>query len=196
MVGLRSSPTVIDNGHMASLASQLSALTPRQRFIVLLLLAICFLAFAAIYARGYRDAPASDDTRLVTLDGRLTTHPQVWKPQPELVSFGVAYDLDGQRRQQGLYAYHSAFEQAGIGMGTVLRLTVEGSGRVRALASEEGRILFDDRLNQQVIEWNNISIRRGVIVSGVMSTAALAFALLTGWRHRRRIFSRGGAAEG
>ncbi|HGM5581554.1 TPA: hypothetical protein ACKP22_003259 [Pseudomonas putida] len=181
---------------MASLASQLSALTPRQRLIVLLLLAICFLAFAGIYARGYRDAPAADDTRLVTLDGRLTTHPQVWKPQPELVSFGVAYELDGQRYQQGLYAYRSAFEQARVGMGTVLRLTVEGSGRVRALANAEGRILFDDRLNQQVIEWNNTSIRRGVIVSGVMSAAALVFALLTGWRHRRRIFVRGGAAEG
>ncbi|MBF8728980.1 MULTISPECIES: hypothetical protein [Pseudomonas] len=90
-----------------------------------------------------------------------------------------------------MYVNQAIYQQAGLRIGSKVLLTVEAGEPdtvMRELATQEGLVVFDDDFNRQIIEWNNESIWRNVVLLALVSFAPFFVALRIAWKHRRALF--------
>ncbi|MFF7061708.1 hypothetical protein [Pseudomonas sp. NPDC008258] len=169
--------------------------SPPLRQIQLLLIMMCtVLPFAALYYSDLKVYKAPDFSRLTFVEGRVSGYPDTWEHNRSIMHFAVAYTLDGVRYGKGIYTYPALYKESGLRINKKVSLTVErldDGSQVRELATLDGRVLFDDRFHQQVIAWNNQSIKFKVVVAGLMSFGLAVAALVVAIRYRGKLFQAG-----
>jgi len=161
---------------------------------LLAIVVVTMLAGVALYFSQLMVYTPPDPSRLMSIEGRVSGYPDSWEHNRSLVHFGVAYKLDGKREGKPIYTYRELYEASGLRINTKVLLTIERvdeGSRVRELATLDGRILYDDRLRQQVVLWNNESIRSTVILGSLASIGIAIAAVFMLLRHRRGIGLQG-----
>jgi len=164
---------------------------PLARVKLLSIVVITMVVFVALYVSQLKEYTAPDVAKLIIIEGRVSGHPNSWEHNRSLVHFSVAYKLDGKREGKPIYTYWELYEQSGLRINSKVLLTVErqeGGSVVRGLSTLYGRVLYDDRFNQQVIAWNNESINFKVFLMVLTSIGVAAVALATVVRYRRELF--------
>lgn len=176
---------------ISSFARMLKTLPPRQQVFNLLIVAVGLWVFAALYYSQLRVYAPVDVTRLVNLEGRVNGHASSWEHDPAIVTLGITFRLNGARHVKAVYVNQAIYQQTGLRIGSKVLLTVEvGEPDIvlRELATQEGLVVFDDDFNRQIIEWNNESIWRNVVLLALVSFAPFFVALRVAWKHRRTLF--------
>ncbi|WP_176512979.1 hypothetical protein [Pseudomonas faucium] len=179
---------------MASLTEFIKVLSeapPKQRVQLLLVVAVSMLAFTALYIDDLRTYTAPDMSNMTVIEGRISGYPSGWEHNRGLLKFSVSYMFEGVRQGKRIYTYPELFEQSGLKINSKVLLTVERleeGSMVRELATLDGRVLYDDRFNQQVIAWNNESIRASLVLGILGAIVVAVVALITVVRNRREIF--------
>ncbi|WP_409274729.1 hypothetical protein [Pseudomonas sp. KCJK9111] len=161
---------------------------------LLTIVVVTMLAGVALYFSQLMVYTAPDASRLMVIEGRVSGYPDSWEHNRSLVHFGVAYKLDGKREGKPIYTYRELYEASRLRINSKVVLTVERvdeGSRVRELATLDGRILYDDRLGQQVVLWNNESIRSTVILGCLASIGTAVAAVVMLARHQRGIGLQG-----
>lgn len=149
------------------------------------------LGAAALYYSQLRVHTPIDVSRLVTLEGCVNGYASSWEHDPAIVKLGVAFRLNGAKHVNAVYVNQAIYEQAGLRIGSKVLLTVETGEQdtvLRELATQEGRVLFDDDFNRKIIDWNNESIWRNVVLLALVSFGPFFMALRVAWKHRRALF--------
>lgn len=167
----------------------LGASPPLKCAQLLAIVVITMLAGVALYFSQLKVYTAPDLSRLIVIEGRVSGYPNSWEHNRSLVHFSVAYKLDGKREGKPVYTYRELYEASGLRMNAKVVLTVERmdeGSRVHELATLDGRIVYDDRLNQQVVAWNNESIRSTVVLGVLVSVGGVIAAIIMVVRHRRK----------
>jgi len=167
---------------------------PFKRIQLLSIVLVTMLSFAALYYSDLKVYKAPDFSRLTFVEGRVSGYPDTWEHNRSIIHFAVAYTLDGVRYGKGIYTYPALYKESGLRINKKVSLTVErldDGSQVRELATLDGRVLFDDRFHQQVIAWNNQSIKFKVVLAGLMSFGLAVAALVVAIRHRGKLFQAG-----
>ena len=158
-----------------------------QSFII----AVGLWSFAALYYSQLRVYAPVDVTRLVNLEGRVNGHASSWEHDPAIVTLGITFRLNGAKHVKAVYVNQAIYQQTGLRIGSKVLLTVEVGEpdiALRELATQEGLVVFDDDFNRQIIEWNNESIWRNVVLLTLVSFAPFFAALRVASKHRRTLF--------
>lgn len=167
---------------------------PLKRAQLLAIVVITMLAGVALYFSQLEVYKAPDLSRLLVIEGRVSGYPDVWEHNRSLVHFCVAYKLDGRREGKRVYTYRKLYEASGLRINAKVILTVErgdDGSTVRELATLDGQILYDDRLNQQVVVWNNESIMSTVVLGTLASIVTAIAAIVMVVLHLRDLARQG-----
>lgn len=167
---------------------------PLKRAQLLAIVVITMLAGVALYFSQLEVYKAPDLSRLLVIEGRVSGYPDVWEHNRSLVHFGVAYKLDGRREGKRVYTYRKLYEASGLRINAKVILTVErgdDGSTVRELTTLDGQILYDDRLNQQVVVWNNESIMSTVVLGTLASIVTAIAAIVMVVLHLRDLARQG-----
>lgn len=170
------------------------ASTPLKQIQLLLIMMFTVLPFAALYCSDLKVYKAPDFSRLTFVEGRVSGYPDTWEHNRSIMYFAVAYTLDGVRYGKRTYTYPALYKESGLRINKKVFLTVErldDGSQVRELVTLDGRVLFDDRFHQQVVAWNNQSIKFKVALIGLMSFGLAVAALIVAVRHRGKLFQAG-----
>lgn len=167
---------------------------PLRKIQLLSIMMATILSFAALYYSDLKVYKAPDFSRLTFVEGRVSGYPDTWEHDRSIMHFAVAYTLDGVRYGKRIYTYAALYKESGLRINKKVSLTVErldDGSQVRELATLDGRLLFNDRFHQQVIAWNNQSIKFKVVLAGLMSFGLAVAAFVVAVRHRRKLFQAG-----
>jgi len=169
----------------------LKTVSPKLQVFNVLLVAVVLLASAALYYSTLRTYTLPVLTHLLFVEGRIHGEGQIWAYDRTVVQFGVAYSVQEKKYIQPVYADLSVYQQSGLKIGTRVYLAVEPLGQgseVRELTTQEGRVVFDDELNRQVIERNNESVWRSIGLLVLMALVPFFVALRIAWKSRGTLF--------
>lgn len=163
--------------------------TTRMQIVYLLCVGVTMMVFATFYCYDKKTYIAPDPLSQITLDGWVSGYADEWRVDKSLLQFGVSYRLQGVLYGKAMFAYKDAFDQLGLRIGSKVRLTVEDTEQgvtIRQMATQQGRILFDDRMNRQIVTLYNEQSTRLAIFCIVVAIPCFVFAALVAWRSRGR----------
>ncbi|MFV3327750.1 hypothetical protein ACNFG0_14920 [Pseudomonas sp. NY15372] len=178
---------------IAQFAALLKIQPPKVQVLNVLLVGVTLLAIAAIYHSGLRTYTPPDAKNLVTVEAWINGYASPWEYNRSVLRFGVSYIDQEGRQVQSAFLDAGVYEREKLRIGSRLRMTIEVGEQetvLRALVSPEGKVLFDDNFNQQVVAWNNESIWQAVVLCTLAAMGFIFVALLIAWKHRRVLLGR------
>ncbi|NIE77485.1 hypothetical protein F3J45_23920 [Pantoea sp. Ap-967] len=175
---------------MSGFIKLLRSSPPLVRIQLLSALCVTLVGFIGLNFSQWEEYTPPDASKFIAVEGRVSGQPASWENNRSLAKFSVAYKIDGVRQGKPIYTYWELYRQSGLRINSKVLLTVERvkeGSIVRALATLEGRVLYDDKFSRQVIAWNNESIKRFTVMAGAISAAVAVVTLIIALRHRRTL---------